>query len=70
VAPASNRELEREGILVRVIDAYSIKPIAIAIPHEAGDATGALFTVKPLSGWRLGETGSIFPTAGRSNTPM
>jgi transketolase len=38
--------LQRDGIPVRVIDAYSIKPIDAATLREAADATGAVLTVE------------------------
>jgi transketolase len=38
--------LKREGIAVRVIDAYSIKPIDAAALRESADATGAIITVE------------------------
>jgi transketolase len=39
-------QLQREGIPVRVIDAYSIKPIDAATLLEAADATGGIVTVE------------------------
>jgi transketolase len=39
-------ELRREGISVRVIDAYSIKPIDADTLREAAGATGAIVTVE------------------------
>ncbi len=39
-------ELKQKGIPVRVIDAYSIKPIDVAMLREAADATGAIVTVE------------------------
>jgi len=38
--------LQREGISVRVIDAYCIKPIDTAALRESADATGAIVTVE------------------------
>ena len=38
--------LQREGISVRVIDAYCIKPIDAAALRESADATGAIVTVE------------------------
>jgi transketolase len=38
--------LLHDGILVRVIDAYSSKPIDVAALREAADATGAIVTVE------------------------
>ena len=38
--------LQREGIAVRVIDAYCIKPIDAAALRESADATGAIVTVE------------------------
>ena len=42
----AHAQLEREGIHVRVIDAYSIKPIDAAALRDAADATGAIVTVE------------------------
>jgi transketolase len=39
-------QLQRDGIPVRVIDAYSIKPIDAATLHAAAAATGALVTIE------------------------
>jgi transketolase len=39
-------ELRKEGIFVRVIDLYSIKPIDKATIHEAAQATKAIITVE------------------------
>ena len=39
-------ELRKEGIFVRVIDLYSIKPIDHATIHEAAQATKAIITVE------------------------
>jgi transketolase len=39
-------ELRRDGISVRVIDAYSIKPIDVETLREAARATGAIVTVE------------------------
>jgi transketolase len=39
-------ELQRDGISVRVIDAYSIKPIDADTLREAAAATGAIVTVE------------------------
>ncbi len=39
-------ELKRRSIAVRVIDAYSIKPIDAATLRKAADATGAIVTVE------------------------
>jgi transketolase len=39
-------QLQRDGIPVRVIDAYSIKPIDTTTLREAADATGALVTIE------------------------
>ena len=38
--------LQRDGISVRVIDAYCIKPINAAALRESADATGAIVTVE------------------------
>jgi transketolase len=38
--------LQREGIAVRVIDAYCIKPIDAAALRESADATGTIMTVE------------------------
>jgi transketolase len=49
-------QLERKGIAVRVIDAYSIKPIDVAALRESAEATGAIVTIEdhyPVGG--LGE---------------
>jgi transketolase len=42
-------QLQRDGMRVRVIDAYGIKPIDAATLREAADATGAMFTVEDHS---------------------
>ena len=39
-------QLQRDGIPVRVIDAYSIKPIDAATLRAAADATGAIVTIE------------------------
>jgi transketolase len=39
-------ELKRKDIPVRVIDAYSIKPLDVAILREAANATGVIVTVE------------------------
>ena len=39
-------ELKREGILIRVIDLYSIKPIDAATLRQAADDTGRIITVE------------------------
>jgi transketolase len=39
-------QLQRDGITVRVIDAYSIKPIDVAALRAAADATGIIVTVE------------------------
>ena len=39
-------QLEREGLAVRVVDAYSIKPIDAATIRHAAEETGALLTVE------------------------
>ena len=43
---AAFEALEREGILIRVIDLYSIKPLDLAALHEAARATRAIITVE------------------------
>ncbi len=45
-ALTAHEQLRRRGIAVRVIDAYSIKPLDVATLREAADATGALVTVE------------------------
>ena len=53
----AHEQLQRDGIPVRVIDAYSIKPIDATTLREAADATGAIVTIEdhyPAGG--LGET--------------
>ncbi|MEU1282246.1 transketolase [Streptomyces sp. NPDC005805] len=40
------RILDREGIAVRVVDAYSVKPVDTATLQEAADDTGCLVTVE------------------------
>ncbi len=45
-ALAAHERLQRDGIPVRVIDAYSIKPIDDATLRDAADATGAIVTVE------------------------
>ncbi|MBM9623210.1 transketolase [Streptomyces zhihengii] len=40
------RILEREGISVRVVDAYSVKPVDTAMLQQAADETGCLITVE------------------------
>src|SRR5690606_18845710 len=42
----AHEELRRKGILIRVIDAYCIKPIDAGTLREAAAATGALVTVE------------------------
>jgi transaldolase len=42
----AHEQLLREGVPVRVIDAYSIKPIDALTLREAADATGAIVTVE------------------------
>ena len=39
-------QLQRDGITVRVIDAYSIKPIDVAALRAAADATGSIVTIE------------------------
>jgi transketolase len=39
-------QLQRDGIAVRVIDAYSIKPIDAVTLHNAADATAAIVTIE------------------------
>lgn len=39
-------QLQRDGIAVRVIDAYSIKPIDVGVLRAAADATGRIVTVE------------------------
>jgi transketolase len=39
-------QLRRDGITVRVIDAYSIKPIDVATLRAAADATGLIVTIE------------------------
>ena len=39
-------QLQRDGIIVRVVDAYSIKPIDVAALRAAADATGMIITVE------------------------
>ena len=39
-------QLQREGIAVRVIDAYSIKPIDVAALRAAAEATGLIVTIE------------------------
>jgi transketolase len=39
-------ELRRDGIMARVIDAYSIKPIDGVTLRQAADATGAIVTIE------------------------
>jgi transketolase len=39
-------QLRRDGIVVRVIDAYSIKPIDVAALRAAADATGLIVTIE------------------------
>ena len=42
----AHEQLQRDGIAVRVIDAYSIKPIDVAALRAAADATGSLVTIE------------------------
>jgi transketolase len=42
----AHEQLQRDGFPVRVIDAYSIKPIDATTLREAADATGAIVTVE------------------------
>jgi transketolase len=56
-ALAASDELQRRGVTVRVIDAYSIKPIDVATLRRAADTTGLIVTIEdhgPAGG--LGET--------------
>jgi transketolase len=39
-------ELKKEGILIRVIDLYSVKPVDVATLRQAAEETGALITVE------------------------
>ncbi len=53
-------QLEREGLAVRVVDAYSIKPIDAATIRHAAEETGALLIVEdhyPQGGTRRRCTG-------------
>ncbi|MEV4332690.1 transketolase [Streptomyces sp. NPDC049597] len=45
-ALAAAHALEREGIAVRVVDAYSVKPVDTATLQTAADDTGCLITVE------------------------
>jgi transketolase len=45
-ALGANAELQREGVLIRVIDLYSIKPIDTATLAEAAKNTRAIITVE------------------------
>ncbi len=45
-ALAAYEQLQRDGVPVRVIDAYSIKPIDAAGLRDAADATGGILTVE------------------------
>jgi transketolase len=45
-ALAAHAELAREGIMVRVIDLYSVKPVDEAALNEAAKVTGAIVTVE------------------------
>lgn len=45
-ALAAHEELEKEGILVRVIDLYSIKPLDFVTLYEAAHVTRAIITVE------------------------
>jgi transketolase len=38
--------LKQEGILVRIIDLYSVKPVDVRTLREAADATGSIITVE------------------------
>jgi len=42
----AHEHLQRDGIAVRVIDAYSIKPIDTATLRQAADATGIIVTIE------------------------
>ncbi|MGE0703819.1 MAG: transketolase C-terminal domain-containing protein [Vicinamibacterales bacterium] len=42
----AHEQLRRDGISVRVVDAYSIKPIDVAGLRAAADATGLIVTVE------------------------
>jgi transketolase len=39
-------DLERDGIAVRVIDLYSIKPLDVETLHAAAEETGRIITVE------------------------
>ncbi|HEX2574034.1 MAG TPA: transketolase [Polyangia bacterium] len=50
-ALAAHEVLARRGIAVRVIDAYSIKPLDAATLQRAADETGAILTVEDHAAW-------------------
>jgi transketolase len=52
----AQEQLQREGIMARVIDAYSIKPIDVVVLRDAAEATGAIVTIEDhYSAGGLGE---------------
>jgi transketolase len=50
-ALAAHDELAKQGTRVRVIDAYSVKPLDSATLQRAADETGTLITVEDHSAW-------------------
>ncbi len=55
-ALAAHARLAERGVAVRVIDAYSVKPLDVATLARAADETGGLVTVEDHSAWGgLGE---------------
>lgn len=55
-ALAAHDRLAQEGIAVRVVDAYSVKPIDAATLQRCADETGAIVTVEDHAAWGgLGE---------------
>jgi transketolase len=50
-ALAAHERLAKEGIAIRVIDLYSVKPIDAATLQKAADETGAIVTVEDHAAW-------------------
>jgi len=67
-ALAAHRTLLAEGIAVRVIDAYSVKPLDVATLHKAGRETGAIVVVEDH--WREGGLGEAVAAALAGAVPL
>jgi transketolase len=65
-ALAAHERLAAEGVAIRVIDAYSVKPIDLATLKQALDETGAIVTVEDHTPWGgLGEAVAAAVRPGR-----